>query len=401
MKKSLALSLVFMILLSIVFCSCDLSSKEQGEETFAPKEEHETEEGPSEELADPRHVSYSKAIKCLSDGEIESAYDLFLTIKDYRDVSKYLERFSFHYATKVIYSPHSIYANYFEYDEYGNSTLKVYGGDEQYVYEYDKNQNLIRETRCFGFNKYVSVYEYDEQGRPVGREDEDTGYFVTLEYDAAGNRVKTTYPSSMVEMRYDEDGRLVETQVKNLDGTVTGNTLQEYDEQGNCVKYIQNYASGSTVTSFLFDAKGNVLKRTVEQSNGYSYTDEYQYDDRGNQIYHKYFYSEARFSIDRWKYDQKNNLIQESRETQNGVEYVRDFEYDAQGNCIKETHTVPRSFTSISYHEYDSYGNLIKTIAPGETDSPDDYWITVYSGYRLYYNPYGVKEALPVDLMGK
>ena len=403
MKNFFALWLCFLILLSVLFTGCQPiegpSSEEEEQVTVADDEENDsvTEES-SPEVVDPQYVTYSKALQELNAGNIEKAYDLFLTLKDYRDVSEYLKRFSFHYATKITYSPKSVQGNYFEYDEYGKPTLKVYG-QEKYAYEYDKDQNLIKETQYFGLNKYVTVYEYDEKGNPI-RSTADTGYSVVLEYDDAGNHVKTIYPDSTREMYYDDLGRLLKTISMDSEGIVTLTHLQEYDEQGNCIKHTVTHSGGTTVTLNQFDSQGRLIKQRVEQSNGYRYTNEYQFDDRGNQIVSKHYRSEQDFSIFTWEYDENDNVIEARREDENGVDYIDSFEYDEKGNCIKETHTIPQYLTSISYHEYDSYGNLIKTIASGETDSPDDYWITVYSGYQLYYNPYAAK-ILPEEFTGK
>ena len=56
----------------------------------------------------------------LEKGSIEEAYRLFLTIRDFRDVSDYLSRFSFRYEKSVVQGPvREAHTSRTEYDSFG------------------------------------------------------------------------------------------------------------------------------------------------------------------------------------------------------------------------------------------------------------------------------------------
>ena len=82
------------------------------------------------------------------------------------------------------------------------------------------------------------------------------------------------------------------------------------------------------------------------------------------------------------------------------------YEYNSANLCIKQTYVsgkninVEIAYQSVTTYEYDSYGNLVKEIKGGETDSTDDDSITVYSGYRLFYNP-KEPQIFPENILGK
>ncbi|MBE6531821.1 MAG: hypothetical protein E7679_07050 [Ruminococcaceae bacterium] len=399
MKKLLAILLL--ITLSLSLWSCDQNDGEDTPEQQTSHTESTTTQAQNEETkpeyADTKMTSYLKAVKLLEKGNIQEAYDIFLTIKDYGNVEEYLNCFSFKYDVKIIRDPNSATTYYYEYDEYGNQTLEIYSSRYGYSktsdsYEYDDNHNLTKHVYVStSGNEITRSYEYDEKGRLILFVD-PMGCAVNFEYDDVGNKIKEIFDyGTILDYIYDERGNLLETIGSNSNGDITYRKINEYDIKGNLTKIVQGTEEDSqSITTFEYDEKGNILKRNVKQSDGYTYSVEYEYeyDDYGNKIKYAAYYQSGNFEKISYKYDQNGNMLEKHREDEEGKDYSEYFEYDAKGNCIKRTYTRhTSSITDVWTYEYDDYGNLIKAISPGETDSPDDYYITVYTGYKLYYDP--------------
>ena len=186
MKKSLALFLCFAFLLSAVFSSCD--KKETPVLSDQAPQSSDTPEGsPAPEEIDTRIDSYREALMLLEAGELEAAYDIFLTIKDFRNVSDYLIGFSFEPETKFQKSLYYGFALNMEYDEYGRlieqSHFSSKGDSLVYLrYEYDEKGHLVKEEYEYvSHYKDVTTYEYDEKGNLV-RSNYPNGDFMTAEY---------------------------------------------------------------------------------------------------------------------------------------------------------------------------------------------------------------------------
>ena len=416
MKKIIAILLLVALCTSLLACEKKDDDKlpEQStnsEQTAAPEEredEDEDEKETSDEEIDLEEIdeklnSYRAALDYLEKGNIEDAYDIFLSIKDYRNVNEYLERFSFKYNTKMTLHSinRSVRTNYYEYNEYGKPTLELsffsnYSGVDSFVFEYDDNQNLLRNVHYTnGDVDDFLYYTYDEEGRPISQERKayGTNFF---EYDDKGNMTKIfTHDKVLREYMYDEEGRVL----SEIEGD--SSKIYEYDSQGNCISIILSYGGvTSSAVANQYDENGNLIRQQVTQSNGYSYSFEYEYDKNGNKIKDASYYPAGRFEIFYFIYDENGNMTEQRMEDQDGFYSSYSYEYDSMGNRTKETWNQRSDIKSVTTYEYDGYGNLIKKTLSGETDSPDDYYVTTYTGYKLYYNPYGT-QILPPDYWTK
>ena len=343
-------------------------------------------------------IPYREAIRCLEEGKLEEAYKLFLTIEDYRDVDDYLDRFAFRYTAKTERTPHYANTTYYEYDEYGKTLLELYfassGSMHSSTYQYDDNENLIEYVYSDGDGSDSRVtYEYDENNHPL-RKHEWYGV-IEIECDENGNAIKFTKDDGEeIERTYDASGRLLVEVIKYSEGDLV--TTIEYDSMGRPIKRTSDadYSDGPTVTTWQYDERGNLLKEDRVQSNGISRTYTYEYDAMGNCTKYASYYSLwDSFVIYTFQYDENGNMTEERREDEKGLDYTEAYEYDESGNCIKETHTDHKGgSTTVRLYEYDAYGNLLKETASGETNSPEDYTITTYTDYKLYYNPIEVRE---------
>ncbi len=340
-------------------------------------------------------IPYREAIRCLEEGKLEEAYKLFLTIEDYRDVDDYLDRFAFRYTAKTERTPQYANTTYYEYDEYGKTLLELYfassGSMHSSTYQYDDNENLIEYVYREGRDYESRVkYEYDENNHPLRKH--DWYGVIEIECDENGNAIKlTNEDGEVIERTYDANGRLLVDVTKYREGDLV--ETFEYDSMGRLIKRTSDadYSDGPTVTTWQYDERGNCLKEDYVQTNGFAHSYTYEYDERGNCIKETKCYispvTGERSYVYSWKYDEKGNKTEE-----HGADYSEYYEYDESGNCIKETHTDHKGgSTSVRLYEYDAYGNLLKETAPGETTSPEDYTITTYTDYKLYYNPIEVR----------
>lgn len=399
MKKRCFLLVCFLFIFILIFVGCDEHNEPFASDSTTPPEEplHVVENPePNENIPveSAELLTYKKAVALLEKGKIQDAYDLFLTIKDMYDVPDRLKCFSFKCDAVISYTPLRSYVRCFEYDSYGNKTSAVEFSSGKMLftenYEYDENGNIIEHRYTSnGCTPSVTSYKYDDLGNPI-RKNMPDGSVALCEYDADGNMVRSiNSDGSQWECVYDANGNILEEYRTDTNGIRTLTNLSEYNEQGKLKKHTTFYKDGKTVTTYQYNEKGYLIKRNVEQSNGISYYDEYEYDEYGNKTkqgsYHSYW---GEFSIFYWKYDEKGNITEHRREDEQGPDYSYYYEYDASGNRIKNTYVLHKSdITSVREYEYDAYGNLLKEIAGGETDSSTDYNITTYVGYKLYYNP--------------
>ena len=346
MKKILAAFLL--IVLSMSACACDVKDgveTEEDESTLA-----ETSSAPSldgEDIPDyvePKLSSYLQALRYLEEENIEAAYDIFLSIKDYRDVSEYLERFSFKYSAEIMWSPRSVSIIYHEYDEDGKQVLDFYRSTYSYAYEYDDNDNLIKVVYRRGDREEITTYQYDENNRPICQNNPD-GSYAKLEYDGNGNIIrKIGSTGNNEEYTYDADGNCL-TVVYTENGIIYLRRSYEYDLSGNCVKQLQEH--------HFTDGQSNSTATTT-----------YKYDENGNLIKRSYYDTDSdSFSIYTAKYDE-NGLMTEEHLEKNIVKYNSYFyEYDLSGNRVKTTFTShTQNYTTVSLFEYDGYGNFVKKI---------------------------------------
>jgi len=367
-RSLFALLLVF----GIMLVGCERSEGVMPESTGT--------EAPSvPECVDPE-TTYTEALALLEKGSIEEAYRLFLTIRDFRDVSDYLSRFSFRYEKSVVQGPvREAHTSRTEYDSFGRTIFSetVYlhnSARYQYSAHYDENGRLIFQDWLRNGTSWNTIaVQYDAQGRPIkafeGRE------VTMLEYDQAGRIGKVIYPNGGVTLKnYDSYGNLVEERVTNSDQETTV-YVYEYNEHGDLIKSTIYEPYGSQVTRehcrYEYDEHGNKIKQQSLLNEAY---DEWEYDANGNETKHLFYLSSGDFVCFYSKYDENGNVIEKRREDQNGITYD-------------------------SYLEYDSYGNLIKDSTVYYKD-PSNNRVQTFTGYRLYYNPYPICD-LPEEIVGK
>ena len=412
MKKLFIFGLCVLLALSMALSSCDFAGLFDGETsetvntTETPTTETPTTETPTTENTTPVEEPpqntpaqsdeelYNNALTLLGDGNIEDAYAIFLTIKEYADVSDYLSRFSYKYTTEILtYLQSSTDLSQVSttvYNQYGNplfdvSYYPVSGYIYAYYFEYDENQNLISKTSKSDDWEYETLYKYDAYNRPIWRSSPDG--IAKIEYDDKGNVIKRVASyGAMYEYEYDSNNNLLKSTYTDERGNLVSTETFAYDAKGQLIR--KTYEDNdfeyplSIVYTYTYDENGNLLVDDRVTSSGYHTRDEYTYDAGGAPI-KKTEYTPHGTYYYVWEYDKAGNEILEKRSFADGTrDYMYSQIYDEAGNRIKTHYQygVSDEVVGETFYEYDEHGNLLKVTS--------QYSVTEYSGYKLYYNPY-------------
>ena len=396
MKKLVAFWLCVLLVLPVTLMGCN-GEKNNGVVTTpetTPTQTTPIENPPVETPVESDEDRYNRALALLNDGQIEEAYDIFLSIKNYADVPTYLSYFVFKadehtYQTfDPQYGTH--YIDRYQYDECGRKTITESldvekGITDVYFNQYDAN-GLLTQTGTInddGTTYGVTTYEYDEKGRPILQK--DAGGTISLEYDEQDRIVKRVRAArgqnDTTWYAYDEQGRLIEQIYKPADMNFWDKYTWEYDEYGDVTKCtiqtISLEGDSQTIVDTVihtyankeYDENGNLTK--VVYGDG-SYT-AYEYDEAGNEIKYTSYHAANDFVIFYYTYDENGNMTEYRREDETGITGYMHTTYDAYGNELERRDT-------------DKNGNLTS--------------ISIYKGYKLYYNP-NPQKPLPEEMVGK
>ncbi|MBR3715656.1 MAG: hypothetical protein IKM18_07105 [Clostridia bacterium] len=253
MKKILYLLTVIVLAFAILFTSCEKSDP----------------------VASDIDKVYDEALDMINSGKYEEAYTKLLSIKDKKDVSEYLDRFTW-VLVKEDYTNHSgEYTSVikYEYDENGNITKTTESDSRniENVTSYTYKNGLLSETSKWTVetnDNLISQYIYTNDGILdtviVWSSYENAEYQITYEYNEAGQLVKLTnnnfYNEFIEEYSYDDNGRLLQSVYKG--GFSSATTKYEYDENGLLVKQSTNYYDGDGYITYNYDAYGNLILET-------------------------------------------------------------------------------------------------------------------------------------------
>lgn len=270
---------------------------------------------------------YEDALNHLEAKEYKEAYTIFEAIGDYKDAADYLERFSNVY---VLLSESS--ANGEKNYEYVGEllvkeTLVCTNSDGIYfhgIYFDDKGDTGTAEYEYDANGDCVESRVYNGDGSLIKR--------TSRVYDSSGNITKETVVMPLHDSvntyiyTYDEKGNMtLKLWYQNLTGTgeIYSKHYYEYDEHNQLVAEGFEYewgATSDTIYENVYDANDNLIKQvSVSTPRGYTETYEYAYDnDRRvvlkvktvNDWTHEY----------RYEYDGQGNLLKETINSSNGTE---------------------------------------------------------------------------------
>lgn len=201
----------------------------------------------------------------------------------------------------------------YSYDEVGNretthlSAIHITNGadrlvqDEQFIYEYDANGNLITQTEIS--TDLVTNYIWDAQDQLVGISNGD-GSTVAYAYDALGRRTAKILGATTELYAYDGEDIYLELSEDNVvlaryaHGDRVDNPLSfersgtEYfyltDHQGSIRQVVDS--SGLVVNQYSYDSYGNFLERVESVAQIYGYTAREQDPESALLYYRSRFY---------------------------------------------------------------------------------------------------------------
>jgi YD repeat-containing protein len=222
------------------------------------------------------------------------------------------------------------------------------------TYEYydDSTGNLHREI-VTGYSNgtpftYTTTYQYDTHGHvtQIDNPRTDVNDVTTYTYDPTyGYLLSIEYPNGRVTYgSYDANHNV--GSIRDLNGVTTTYTYDYADR-------VKTITVGSAVTTYAYDALGNIDYVTLPEGNRIDY--EYDTSNRvikitdalGNYIYYEYD-------------GEGNKTREEIRDDQGVIKKYLDFEYD-QFNRINKIKNPDNSSTGFSY---DNNGNRIQMIKP-------------------------------------
>jgi len=310
MKKFLTISLALLLLSATMLSSCSNNS-----EKHTPTNQEQSEE----------ETAYLQAKAYLDEAKYQEAYDLFLTIKGYKNVDEHLDRFFYAYG-KENHMWTSVYT--YEYDTKGNfSKISTGYGEEKFEYEYTED-GVISSSKSLFF--------------PYGH----------------------AKPSSTALFEYNHLGYI--TKIDYVEQNVT--VFVEYNSNNQPVSGIVSWAGGDSY-EFLweYNTQGKLSKETYSERIG------------GTENSSVCVYS--------YENDKLGRVIRETKSYQNGPVSTVYYEYDAQSNLIKETHTngTASEETTVQVNKYQYDKN--RTMTQKETtDEKGNVSVFVYSEFQLYYH---------------
>lgn len=195
------------------------------------------------------------------------------------------------------------------------------------TYTYDILGNMTSRTDALG-NTWS--YTYVAGTDWVQTETNPAGTVTKHQYDAKGNRIKTTY---------------------DFGGALANSTTSTFDAAGN--KTSVTDPLGHT-TTYAYDADGNLNRMSDPLGNVTTYA----YDSRGNRLTE----TDAKGNKTTYTYDLLNRLLTVTDALNNKTTYT----YNANGNKITETNASSETTT----YAYDTYNRIINMTGPlGNTTS--------------------------------
>ncbi|WP_198263023.1 RHS repeat-associated core domain-containing protein [sulfur-oxidizing endosymbiont of Gigantopelta aegis] len=268
------------------------------------------------------------------------------------------------------------------------------------IFAYDSTGNQIEETQIVGENKYSLIHEFDALGNRI-KSTLPTGQAVTYEYnhqqlftqvaidgeiisqlqrDALGREIGRQQGSLKARYHYDPMGRLTRHQVTHqktkqtivqrgygydhagnlatIDDLTKGNTHYQYDALNRLTK-VKSFIS----EQFDFDPAGNLLaqqnSQEIEQAIAQANTAQAQNKTPQVTGNRLAFQGDKKFT-----YDRRGNLIKELRGK--GGQLQTEFSYNASNQLIKVTKKQAGKEEEYSY-QYDALGRRINKTTPEQS----------------------------------
>jgi len=207
--------------------------------------------------------------------------------------------------------------SWFEYDELGRPTSRIYADGTRVGYTYDKSGRRTSMS-ITGFGKVT--YDYDALGRLRRMTLPEGGQF-DFAYDELSRRTELKYPNgTRATYAYDDASRLTELVNFGKDGKPMSRFGYSYDEASRRtrVDWINGHAD------YEYDVLGQLIRESGILA-GKEFFAEFEYDELGNRLSRKEPEGTTEYAY--------NKLNQLTRLTRPGGETV-ELHYDRRGNLI-------------------------------------------------------------------
>ena len=237
-----------------------------------------------------------------------------------------------------------------------NQVTAVYNNVNSKIYEFTYGENSVTKTDALGY-----TWQYSVNGLYITKEIDPLKNVTTYEYDDNSNLIKVTSLTGVTKYAYDaNNNKISETDEKGITTDYKYNSIWnepleikyedavtsfEYDDKGKVVK--RTNADGGVLT-FGYDSKGLLV--SVQDTAGGTTT--FEYDDYGNAI--KTIKPDG--SITQYQYNILGRLIKET--DQDGL--VTELEYDLSGRVVRTVTGTDKIYE----YDYDEAGRLSKVTDP-------------------------------------
>ena len=248
---------------------------------------------------------------------------------------------------------------HYQYDKRGLVTKEINAAEDETIYEYDGNGNLVIKIEPDAAADFVTQYSYDPRNL-VNVINYDTaniagGKQAQFAYNKNGELIAMMDWNGTVNFALDELDRIISVNDHNKE--ITGYT---YDEVGNQTKIIY---PNETVASYEYD----LASRLTKLNDAENQDTDYEYDLAGQLTLQKY----PNGWEESYEYDQAGQLLNQtaigsgpSNNSKDSVEYI--YTYDPQGNILTEKRTGSKNSLGGKNdfdltHEYDKLNRLTQT----------------------------------------
>ncbi|MFZ6682219.1 RHS repeat-associated core domain-containing protein [Undibacterium sp. Tian12W] len=285
----------------------------------------------------------------------------------------------------------------YTYDANDRITKQVKPGGSFLSYAYDTNGNISQRSTAAG----TVSYGYDINQKLTTVTNSATNNSTTYAWDDTGRLATATTPDGVIaNYSYDLNGRLLQLLHVKGSNVVTGSRytlaangqrtkVEEFDTQSTQVNLLA--VNPVRTTSYQYDGVNRLKQELVkDRSNATVRTTDYQYDKVGNRS-QKTETSASGTTTTTYIYDANDRLAQETKAT-GTTSTVTAYTWDDKGNLSTKTTggqvavygwnadnrlvevkqgTSQASAITIARYSYDANGNRVQKTEPGQNTSPD------------------------------
>jgi hypothetical protein len=243
----------------------------------------------------------------------------------------------------------SVDVYYYQVEEKFGELVKGERRSWRFKYHINEKGNLTKkETFDANDNLYgVTLYNYNSEYL-ISYKDLDrygnTDYKINLEYDNAGNKIKSNHYDSenilksFYKMSYDSFGKLIEEDRYEPDGQLLWKDKYIYDSNGNMTEHSSYHSNGDLKYKYL-----------------------YEYDNKGNKTSIIRFNTKKEIELKEvYLYDKKNNLLKEmiNYNSDGKISYSNIYFYNDKNDVIKIESVMDDKFE----YKYDKQNNWIEKV---------------------------------------